>query len=128
MEISGPSSFYEVEQNHFAFAPSLEFRAGEQEGDMHGGGMGSLRSKLTIGLGPIVKYSDTPLSSNEDKFIGSSPEYAYGTDSFGQSRSTGRNPCTTLVTIQRMPLGEFWSEWPEPSIRELGMWSRPLAA
>ncbi|MDE2808560.1 MAG: BamA/TamA family outer membrane protein [Gemmatimonadota bacterium] len=88
-EISGPSSFYEVEQNYFAFAPSLEFRAGEREGDMHGGGMGSLRSKLTIGLGPIVKYSDTPLSSNEDKFIGSSPEYAYGTDSFGQVGAQG---------------------------------------
>ena len=88
-EIPGPSSFYEVEQNYFAFAPSLEFRAGEQEGDMHGGGMGSLRSKLTIGLGPIIKYSDTPLSSNEDKFIGSSPEYAYGTDSFGQVGAQG---------------------------------------
>ena len=88
-EIPGPSSYYEVEQNYFAFAPSLEFRAGEQEGDMHGGGMGSLRSKLTIGLGPIIKYSDTPLSSNEDKFIGSSPEYAYGTDSFGQVGAQG---------------------------------------
>ena len=51
--------------------------------------MGSLRSKLTIGLGPIIKYSDTPLSSNEDKFIGSSPEYAYGTDSFGQVGAQG---------------------------------------
>ena len=88
-EIPGPSSYYEVEQNYFAFAPSLEFRAGEHEGDMHGGGMGSLRSKLTIGLGPIIKYSDTPLSSNEDKFIGSSPEYAYGTDSFGQVGAQG---------------------------------------
>ena len=88
-EILGPSSYYEVEQNYFAFAPSLEFRAGEDEGDMHGGGMGSLRSKLTIGLGPILKYSDTPLSSNEDKFIGSSPEYAYGTDSFGQVGAQG---------------------------------------
>ena len=88
-EIPGPSSYYEVEQNYFAFAPSLEFRAGEHEGDMHGGGMGSLRSKLTIGLGPILKYSDTPRSSNEDKFIGSSPEYAYGTDSFGQVGAQG---------------------------------------
>ena len=88
-EIPGPSSFYEVEQNYFAFASSLEFRAGEDEGDMHGGGMGSLRSKLTIGLGPILKYLDTPLSSNKDKFIGSSPEYAYDTDSFGQVGAQG---------------------------------------
>ena len=88
-EIPRPSSFYQVEQNYFAFAPALEFRVGEHEGNVHGGGMGSLRSALTIGLGPIIKYSDTPLSANKDKFIGSSPEYAYGTDSFGQVGAQG---------------------------------------
>ena len=86
-EILGPSSFYEVEQNHFAFAPSFEFRAEENEG--HTEGMGSLRSALTIGLGPIIKYSDTPLGSNKDKFIGHHPEYYYGTDSFGQVGAQG---------------------------------------
>ena len=86
-EIPGPSSFYEVEQNHFAFAPSFEFRAGENEG--HTEGMGSLRSVLTIGLGPIIKYSDTPLSANKDKFIGQHPEYDYGTGSFGQAGAQG---------------------------------------
>ena len=87
-EIPGPSSFYEVEQNYFAFTPSLEFRAGEHEGDIHGG-MGSLRSELTVGLGPIIKYSDTPLSSNKDKFIGSLEHPLYGTDSFGQIGAHG---------------------------------------
>ena len=86
MEIPEPSSYYEVEQNYFAFSPSLEFRAGEREGQE---GMGSLRSALTIGLGPIIQYSDTPLSSNKDQFIGSFPEYAYGTDSFGQVGAQG---------------------------------------
>ena len=86
-EISHPSSFYEVEQNYFAFAPALEFRAEEHEGNMEG--MESLRSKLTIGLGPIIKYSDTPLSSNKDKFIGRHPKYHYGTDSFGQVGAQG---------------------------------------
>ena len=81
-EISEPSSFYEVEQNYFAFAPALEFRAGER-------GMGSLRSKLTIGLGPIIKYSDTPLSPNKDKFIGSQADPVYGTGSFGQVGAQG---------------------------------------
>ena len=81
-EIPGPSSFYQVEQNYFAFVPSLEFRAGEE-------GMGSLRSKLTIGLGPIVKYSNTPLRSNKDKFIGSLDHPLYGTDSFGQVGAQG---------------------------------------
>ena len=78
-EIPRPSSFYQVEQNYFAFAPSLEFRAEEHTGDAE-----SLRSKLTIGLGPIIKYSNTPMSSNEDKFIGSLDHPVYGTDSFGQ--------------------------------------------
>ena len=86
-EIPRPSSFYEVEQNYFAFAPSFEFRAGGHEG--HTESMGSLRSKLTIGLGPIIKYSDTPLSANEDKFIGQHPEYDYGTGSFGQAGAQG---------------------------------------
>ncbi len=81
-EIPRPSSFYQVEQNYFAFAPSLEFRAEEHTGDA--GDMESLRSKLTIGLGPIIKYSNTPLSSNKDKFIGSLDHPVYGTDSFGQ--------------------------------------------
>ena len=84
-EIPGPSSFYQVEQNYFAFAPSLEFRAAE-----HGEDMGSLRSKLTIGLGPIIKYSNTPLSSNKDKFIGSLDHPLYGTDSFGQVGAQGK--------------------------------------
>lgn len=83
-EIPGPSSFYQVEQNYFAFAPSLEFRAAEHEGDM-----GSLRSKLTVGMGPIVKYSNTPLSSNKDKFISSLDHPVYGTDSFGQVGAQG---------------------------------------
>ena len=87
-EIPEPSSYYEVEQNYFAFAPSLEFRTSEQEGDMHGD-MGSVRSALTIGLGLIIKYSNTPLSANKGKFIGSSPKYAYGTDSFGQVGAQG---------------------------------------
>ena len=83
-EISGPSSFYQVEQNYFAFAPSFEFRAAEHTGDIE-----SLRSKLTIGLGPIIKYANTPLSSNKDKFIGSLDHPLYGTDSFGQVGAQG---------------------------------------
>ena len=78
-EIPRLSSFYTVEQNYFAFAPSLEFRAERHTGDIE-----SLRSKLTIGLGPIVKYANTPLSSNKDKFIGSLDHPLYGIDSFGQ--------------------------------------------
>ena len=83
-EIPRPSSFYAVEQNYFALAPSLEFRAEEHTGDIE-----SLRSELTIGLGPIIKYANTPLSSNKNKFIGSLDRPLYGTDSFGQIGAQG---------------------------------------
>ena len=83
-EIPHPSSFYKVEQRHFVFAPALELRAGDHKGDMPPVGMESLRSNLTIDFGPIIKYSNTPLSSHKDKFIGSLDSPLYGTDSFGQ--------------------------------------------
>ncbi len=88
-EIPRPASFYEVEQNHFVFAPALEFGPGAHQGGESHGGMKSPRPELTIGLGPVVKYSNTPLSSNEEKFIGHHPEYDYGTGSFGQAGAKG---------------------------------------
>ena len=68
-EIPHPSSFYKVKQNHFVLAPAFRFRAGEHKSDTHSVGMGSLRSKLTIGLGPIIQYSDTPLSGVAPGFV-----------------------------------------------------------
>ena len=78
-EIPHPSSFYEVEQNHFAFAPSLQF----------GAGMKSPRPQWTIGFGPVIKYSNTPLNSNEGNFIASGEHPWYGTGSFGQAGARG---------------------------------------
>ena len=88
-EIPQPSSFYKVKQNHFVFAPSFEFRTEEKEGDRPSVGMESFRSKLTIDFGPIIKYSNTPLSSNQDKYIGSLDQPLYGMDSFGQIGALG---------------------------------------
>ncbi len=88
-EIPHPSSFYKVEQRHFVFAPALELRSGKREGDKSSVGMESLRSKLTIDFGPIIKYSNTPLSSHKDKFIGSLDSPLYGTGSFGQVGAQG---------------------------------------
>ena len=88
-EIPHPASFYEVEQNHFAFAPSLEFGAGGHQGGGSHGGMKSPRPELTIAFGPVVKFSNTPLSSNEGKFIASGEDPWYGTGSFGQAGARG---------------------------------------
>ncbi len=88
-EIPQPASFYEVEQNHLAFAPSLEFGARRRQGDGSHGGTGTLRPEWTVGIGPVIKYSDTPLSSNEGKFIASGDRPWYGTGSFGQAGAQG---------------------------------------
>ena len=89
IRIDGPASFYEVEQNHFAFAPSLEFGAGGREGGGSHGGMESPRPEWTVGFGPVIKYSDTPLDSNEGRFIVSREHPWYGTGSFGQAGAQG---------------------------------------
>ena len=87
--IPGPASFYEVEQNHLAFAPSLQLGAGGRQGGGSHGGMETPRPEWSIGFGPVIKYSDTPLSSNEGKFIASLDEPWYGTGSFGQAGAQG---------------------------------------
>ena len=43
-----------------------------------------LRSELTVRLGPVVKWSNTPLELNRDTYIGSLEDPPYGMGSFGQ--------------------------------------------
>ena len=81
-----PASFYEVEQTYWSLAPALVFRAGRRKGL---GGQGPLSSVWTLSLGPIVQYADTPLGANKEKFVGRSPQYAYGMGSFGQLGAHG---------------------------------------
>ena len=75
------SSFYKVEQKEFVFSPGLVFRAGNPPGiseelsesspDAGFVTAPTVRTTFTLAIGPILKYSDTPLSGNEDKYIGS---------------------------------------------------------
>ena len=87
-EVRGSSSFYKVEHSHFVFAPALEFRPEKPAGDM--GDTEPQHSEVIIGVGPIIRYSNTPLSSNQDKFIGSQDPPMYGMGSFGQAGALGR--------------------------------------
>ena len=73
--LSGPSDFYKVDQRYFEFSPAIELRRGERHGE----------AKTAISLGPIVKYSDTPLTANQDKYIASLDHPVYGIGSFGQA-------------------------------------------
>ena len=96
--IPGSSSFYKVEQNHIVFAPSLNFQSsldlkkehdGEEEGYVPNNTREPLRSELTLRLGPIIKYSNTPPDANKDKFIGFLADPVYGMGSFGQVGVSG---------------------------------------
>ncbi len=83
-EIPGSTSFYDVDRKQFVVAPSFEFQFGGNRGGKEGGGKEVLRPKLTATVGPVLKYSDTPMSDNDDQFIGSLIPTLYGTESFGQ--------------------------------------------
>ncbi len=90
MPIQESTSFYKVKQSHIVFTPSLYFRKKAHEENVHGGPIQPLRSVLTISLGPILKYSNTPSDANKDRYIATlSPPEDYGTSSFGQLGATG---------------------------------------
>lgn len=82
-ELRNPSSFYNLGQRHFVFAPALEFRTDLHSDNRHGG-IASVRAKMTTGLGPVIKYSNTPSDSNRGTFAGSLVQPLYGMGSFGQ--------------------------------------------
>ena len=88
--IQEPSSFYKAEQSYFVFAPSLSFRKKEHVEDVPGGPTEPLRSVLSMRLGPILKYANTSLDTNKDRYIATlSPPEDYGTGSFGQVGASG---------------------------------------
>ncbi len=82
--LAHPSSFYKLRQGTFLLAPALEFRGGGQEVDASADETQLHRPELAVRLGPVVKWSSTPLDENRDNFIGSLDEPLYGTGSFGQ--------------------------------------------
>ena len=82
--LKNPASFYKVQQRNFVLAPAFEFHTEAQDVDASEGGTEPPRSELTISLGPVIKWSNTPVDSNKDFFIGSLDQPLYGTGSFGQ--------------------------------------------
>lgn len=103
------SSFYKVDQKEFVFSPGLVFRAGKPPGiskelsesspDAGFVTAPTVRTTFTLAIGPILKYSDTPLSGNEDKYIGSLATLPYGADTFGQAGVRGEVSIDTRDNI-----------------------------
>ena len=87
--LENPSAFYEIEQSNFVFAPAFEFQRIVQDVDESGEEPRPLRSEVSVNLGPVVKWSDTPLDANRDNYIGSLDRPLYGTGSFGQVGAQG---------------------------------------
>ena len=87
--LDNPSSFYKVQQRTFVLAPALEFHTGAQDEDESQEESEPVRSELTISLGPVIKWSNTPQDANEEYFIGSMDQPLYGAGSFGQLGARG---------------------------------------
>ncbi len=92
-EMSQSTSFYKLEQGLFVFAPALGYRVKDHEEDVSRVGIESLRSKLNIDFGPIIKYSNVPLDANKGKFIGSLDQPLYGTGSVTQVGAQAEISC-----------------------------------
>ncbi len=88
-EIRRPSSFYKVTRYSLDIAPALEYRGADYVGEMSGFTLASLRSRLNIQFGPVIKYSNTPSGSNKGTLIGSLDDRLYGMGAFGQIGAQG---------------------------------------
>ncbi|MDE3260117.1 MAG: BamA/TamA family outer membrane protein [Gemmatimonadota bacterium] len=88
-EIRRPSSFYRMTRYSLAFAPALAYRGADYSEETSGFSLASLRSRLNVHFGPIIKYSNTPSGSNRGTLIGSLDDRLYGTGAFGQIGTRG---------------------------------------
>ena len=84
-----PSAFYKLEQRRLLIAPALELRREAHPAAASASQTDPLRSELTLSLGPVVKWSNTPAESNRDSYIGSLDDPPYGMGSFGQIGARG---------------------------------------
>ena len=83
-QLSGSSSFYKVVQPELEVSLGLEWQGGGNRGGRPGAGAETLRQAARIGVGPLLKYSDTPTDANSDRFIATLDPPVPGLGAFGQ--------------------------------------------
>ena len=88
-EIRRPRSFYKVTRYSLVLAPALEYRGADYREETSGFSLASLRSRLNVHFGPVIKYSNTPSGSNKGTLIGSLDNQLYGVGAFGQIGAQG---------------------------------------
>jgi len=79
-EVGEIGEFFDVDHRKFEFAPGLEWTwsyEGREEAEI-------FRPAFRLGIGPVVKYSDTPAEDNTEHLIGMLDPAPIGLGSFGQ--------------------------------------------
>jgi len=87
-EIEGNSNLFKVEQREVVVAPSMEWTFGYETTNEEEA-VSLFRPRMRIGVGPILKYSNTPTDDNLDQFIGALDPAPLGLGSFGQIGARG---------------------------------------
>lgn len=83
--LDGTSSFFNVEQRELVVAPGLEWTwGGRRAATEEESGPGEFRPRLKLGAGPVLKYADTPIDDNADRFIGTLDPAPVGIGGYGQ--------------------------------------------
>ena len=79
------SAFYRVEQREMILAPGLEWTwGGRRMPSEEEAGPAEYRPRARLGTGPVIKYADTPVEDNADRFIGTLDPAPTGLGGFGQ--------------------------------------------
>jgi hypothetical protein len=87
-EVEDDEEFYEVQQQEALLAPSLEWTFGYRPSDQEEA-ISEFRPRVRVGLGPVIKWSTTPLDENGEKFIGTLDPPPLGMEGFGQVGGRG---------------------------------------
>ncbi|MCG8468408.1 MAG: BamA/TamA family outer membrane protein [Gemmatimonadetes bacterium] len=84
-DTEGDSRFFQVEHEQFAFRPTLEWHWGlydrDSDRERHAR---SFLPELTLGIGPVVRFSNAPADANADRFLGTIDPVPIGVGAFGQ--------------------------------------------
>jgi len=80
--------FYEVQQQEAVLTPALEWTFGYRPSEQEEA-ISQFRPRVRVGVGPVLKWSTTPLEENEEKFIGTLDPLPLGMEGFGQVGGRG---------------------------------------
>lgn len=83
--LDASTSFFKVEQRELVVSPGLEWSwGGRRPPTEEEAGPGEFRPRVKFGLGPVLKYADTPIDDNADRFIGTLDPAPVGLGGYGQ--------------------------------------------